>query len=78
MIWRRQRLIHRGAKAILGKILGDGPAFDVKTACNVPRLEEPAPLGLKINEKSWIFTMFQGFGEIWVSKVTTPPRCVQA
>ena len=29
------------------------------------------------DEKSWIFTISQCFWEIWVSKVTTPPRCVQ-
>ena len=30
------------------------------------------------NEKSWIFRISHGFWEIWVSKLTTPPRCVQA
>ena len=33
---------------------------------------------MKSDEKSWIFTISQGFWEVWVSKVTTPPRCVQA
>ena len=32
---------------------------------------------MKNDEKSWIFTISQGSWEILVSKVTTPPRCVQ-
>ena len=30
------------------------------------------------NEKKWFFRISQRFWEIWVSKLTTPPRCVQA